>query len=275
MTLIKIRNLSYSYIGDKVKRIFEWIGGFALIAFSFYFTDRVSLLVASKSDLMEEIKLVSKEYSIDPIEAVINTDENTIIPGKFGKKVNDEESYLNMHDFGSFNENYLVYDFVKPKNTLEDNKDKYITSGNKSVRQMSLILEKNEELTAYLEKSNIKYDLIATTISDLNNRGEVINGANKTEFKSLHNSINDNRKICLKGYSYEEYCKKYGYYILMPKLFLQNTTFPEIKNKIEPGSIIHVSETTDLETLKLIINEIKYKDLSIVYISELLGEKGE
>ena len=61
----------------------------------------------------------------------------------------------------------------------------------------------------------------------------------------------------------------------MPKLFLQNTTFPEIKNKIEPGSIIHVSETTDLETLKLIINEIKYKDLSIVYISELLDEKGE
>ena len=52
-----------------VKRIFEWIGGFTLIAFSFYFTDQVSTLVLSKSELMKEIKEVSINYNEKPIDA--------------------------------------------------------------------------------------------------------------------------------------------------------------------------------------------------------------
>ena len=102
-----------------MKRIFEWIGGFALIAFSFYFTDRVSLLVASKSDLMLEIREVSKEYKEDAIDAKINKNDNTIVPGKYGRKGDENESYLSMHSFGVFNENYLVYTPIKPSKSIE------------------------------------------------------------------------------------------------------------------------------------------------------------
>ena len=138
-----------------MRRIFEWVGGFALIAFSFYFTDRVSLMVANKSELMQSIKAVSATYKTTPVDAIIDNESNSIIPGKYGKIVNDQESYLNMHDFGTFNENYLIFDFVKPKTSLDDNKDKYIKGGNPSNRNISLIVKNNDEVIKYLDTSNI------------------------------------------------------------------------------------------------------------------------
>lgn len=84
-----------------MRKIFEWLGGFALVVFSFYFTDKVSMMVANKSELMQEIKTVSSTYELEAEDAVINVKENSIIPGRFGRVVNSEESYLSMHDFGS------------------------------------------------------------------------------------------------------------------------------------------------------------------------------
>ena len=191
-----------------MKRIFEWIGGFALIAFSFYFTDRVSLLVANKSKLMLEIKEVSAEYEEEPTDAVINREDNTIIPGKFGRKVNSEESYLNMHDFGSFNENFLIYDYIKPNQSLEDNKDKFITKGNPENRRVSIILEESSDLEEYFATHDIPYNIIATKESTLtSSKGEVINGTPfETDFKKIHSYLGDDKHICIKEYSNETLC---------------------------------------------------------------------
>ena len=258
-----------------MKRIFEWIGGFALIAFSFYFTDRVSLLVANKSKLMLEIKEVSAEYEEKPTDAVINKDDNTIIPGKFGKKVNDEESYLNMHDFGSFNENFLIFDYIKPNKSLEDNKDKYITKGNPNNRKVSIILEEGSDLEEYFTVQEIPYNIIATKKSTLTStKGELINGAPlETDFKKIHSYLEDEKHICIKEYSNETMCKKLSYYIVNPQIHLKNSNISEIKNQITPGSLILASKNTKLENIILILNEIKYKDLEIVYISNLIDEK--
>lgn len=258
-----------------MKRIFEWIGGFALIAFSFYFTDRVSLLVASKSDLMLEIREVSKEYKEDAIDAKINKNDNTIVPGKYGRKVDENESYLSMHSFGVFNENYLVYTPIKPSKSIEENKDKYITSGNESNREVSLIIDNNPDIIKYLESSNIKFDLIASLKSDIQSTSiEYINGANEpSDFKAINSKVSSSKKICLKDYSNENLCLKYKYYILMPLLKLNSVNISEIKNKISGGSIILISSTSKLEHIKLLLNEIYYKDLDIVYVSDLINEK--
>lgn len=258
-----------------MKKVFEWIGGFALIAFSFYFTDKVSLLVASKSELMEEIKVVSKDYNEDAIDATINISDNSIIPGKYGRKVNSEESYLNMRDFGSFNENYLIFDYIKPKTSLEDNKDKFITGGNAQNREVSLIIEYDEDIIKYFTSKDIKFNLIAESEEELEiANAEIINGGNENNFKSLNAKIDDNKKICIDSYSNEEMCKKYSYYMIRPKIKLTNTNLAEIKSQVETGSLILISANTKLENIKLLLNEIKYKDLNVVYTSQLIDEKG-
>lgn len=257
-----------------MKRIFEWMGGFALIAFSFYLTDRVSMLVANKTDLMKEIKAVSSVYEEKPIDAVINIKDNTIIPGKYGKKVNTEESYLNMQDFGSFNENYLIYDYNKPKTSLEDNKKYYITKGNSSLRKINLVLEPSSNIEKYLNDANIKYDLISNVETQLKQKNiENINGETTEEnFKKLDSKIK-NINICIKDYSNLEMCKKKKYYIIDPALQLKQHNIIEVKNNLEPGSIVLITKESKLEDLKILLNEIKYKDLIVVHTSELISEK--
>lgn len=258
-----------------MKRIFEWIGGFALIAFSFYFTDQVSLMVASKSDLMNEIHKVSNEYELKPIDAKIDLNNNTIIPGKYGRKVNDRESYLSMKDFGAFNENYLIFDFLKPKNTLENNKDKYITQGNSQKRSVSIIVDENKEVVNFLEKDHIKYDYIVRDINEIGEYSyETINGAKDLDnFKSINSKIKQSKNICIKDYSDINSCIKYNYYIIKPKLALNVSNIIEIKNQILPGSLILISKNAKVEHVKVLLYEINYKDLSIVYVSDLIKEE--
>lgn len=257
-----------------MRRIFEWVGGFALIAFSFYFTDRVSLMVANKSELMQEIKSVSSTYESAPVDAIIDDEANSIIPGKYGRVVNNQESYFNMHDFGLFNENYLVFDYVKPKNSLDDNKDKFISSGNPSKRNIALIICDNEEIRKYFEENKISYNIVLNKFSTANPLGEIINAAsNKTDFNAITNKTDISKRLCLKGSSNLDLCKKNSYYLIDPKLNFNNTNYIEIKNNLNPGSIISISKSTKLEDVKLLINEIKYKDLSIVHLSKLIDEK--
>ena len=255
-----------------MKKIFEWIGGFALIAFSFYFTDKVSLLVAGKSSLMEEIVAVSDEYKVEAVDAVINNDDNTIIPGKYGREVNNKESYLKMHEFGAFNENYLVYNYIKPKLSLNDNKDKFIISGNLSNRMISLIVEGDENVINYLDSLNVKYSIIASDLKDidLDNSSRYINGGeDNTKFYELDGKTS---KICIKDYSYLKSCLKKSYYIIKPEIILNNSNVSDVKKKVNLGRLILISKNTKLENIKLLLNEIKYKDIEIVYPEELISE---
>lgn len=255
-----------------MKKIFEWIGGFALIAFSFYFTDKVSLLIANKSDLMEEIKSVSGNYKIDAVDAIIDVDKNTIIPGKYGKEVDDVSSYMSMHEFGIFNENYLIYKSIKPKTSLEDNKDKYILKGNSKERNISFILETTGQISEYLDANNYEYDVIAYDLNDLKSNNEYINGAyNKDDFKSINKKVN--HKICIKNYSNIELCKTYNYYIIAPNLSLNINGITRIKSQLSSGSMVLILKNSNLDDVKYLIKEAKFKDLKLVKVSKLISEE--
>ncbi len=257
-----------------MRKIFEWIGGFALIAFSFYFTDKVSLLVANKSELMQEIKEVSAEYETKPVDAKIDVSNNTIIPGKFGKKINSEESYISMHDFGSFNETYLVYDYVKPEYSLEDHKDKFITSGNPENRQVSIIVENNTEIETYLNEKKIMYDKLVDSYIEASANVELINAAStQDKFSSLDSKLKNKTRICIKNESLIESCIKKKYYLIDPGIKLDNTHISEFKNRLSPGSIILISSGVKVENLKSLLQEIEFKDFDVVFISKLIDEK--
>ena len=256
-----------------MKRIYEWLGGFALLLFSFYFTDKVSEIVIDRTTLMQEIKTVSKNNNEEPMDAVINNKDNSIIPGKYGKKINYHKSYASMKEFGIFNENYLVYDKIKPDKTVEENKDKYIISGNPNNRNISIIIEEDQIISNYLNQNSIKYDVIATRLTKIREDKEYINGEyDKKYFIKLNSHINKNL-ICLKNYSNLEECLKYDYYIIDTHINLNNDNINNVLNQLNNGSIILIRANTDLKYINLLLNEIKQKDLNPVYISDLIKEE--
>ena len=242
------------------------------LVLSFYLTDKVMLYIDSQSPLMKVIVNIQDDYSVKPVNAII--EENTIIPGLKGKEVNKHKSLLKMEEFGTFNETYLVYNLLEPEISLKNNKDKIIIHGNIAKRQVSLILEDNILLEDYLNESNIKYNLLTTLNSNLAIEREYINAeSDEKKFSDLNSLLNKNSlntSICFLDFSNITYCRKKGYYLV--KNTLNSNNKQELLQKLNSGDIVLITKNTSLETLKLILSEIKKLDLNIVYLSELISE---
>ena len=54
---------------------------------------------------------------------------------------------------------------------------------------------------------------------------------------------------------------------------MNNYNLSEIKNKIKKGDIIYVGDNVSLTDYKLLIHQIIYQDLNIVYLSTLINEE--
>lgn len=254
-------------------KYFRLIGIMSLLVFSFYLTDFVTELAINTNPLMQTINKNSKNYRETSVDAII--ENNTIIPGIKGKKVNEMESFLNMKDFGSFNINYLVYDSIKPEISIEDNKDKIIISGNKNIRQITILIKNNNDIEGYVQTKNIKYSKLITTKDNII-IGENINiETNKKMFENLDILLNKkelNKKICIINYSNIEACKKKEYYLVKPNIYLRNVNFIESLNNIENGSIVFIDDKLSLENFKLFENKIYNSDLNFVYLSKIIKE---
>ena len=242
-----------------------------IIVLSFYVTDQIMIYIDNQSPLMKTIKEEENNYNISPVNAIIK--DNMIIPGIKGKEVNRRKSLLKMEEFGVFNETYLIYDDIYPEITLRDNKDKIIIKGNSIKREVSLILEENSLLEDYLNESNIKYNLLSKIQSNLSIEREYINAENdEKKFSDLNSLLNKNslnKNICFLNYSNINLCKKNNNYIVKHTL---KSTNRELLSKLNSGDIILITNNTSLETLKLILNEIRKLDLDIVYLSKLISE---
>ena len=165
-----------------MKNFYKYFGIVAIMLFSFYYTEKIALLMRKKDPIYESIEVIKEESNIDYVNAIIKDDN--IIPGMNGLKVNTEKSFQKMKSFGAFNKYYLIFDQVKPEISLEDHKDKMITNGNSKKRMVSFILEENENIAKYLKENNIEASLLITKDTfKRDNYFEQINADNKN-FKS-------------------------------------------------------------------------------------------
>lgn len=258
-----------------MKKLYKPIGIFAIMLFSFYYTEKIAIIMQNKSPIMQSINEVEDSYVVNAINA--NVDEHYVVPGIMGRMVNKTKSYVNMKAFGIFNEYYLIFDDIKPEISLEDNKDKIIKEGNKNKKAVSILLEDgNETIKTYLKDNKIKADLlIEESTYDSQNYFEQINN-DSTKYKnveSLLNKNNQNQNICyIKGIE-KEYCKKEQKYLVEETFSLGSNNIVEAKGKVDSGAIILIKKNASLEHLKLLIKEIQFKGLSILPLSELISEK--
>ena len=231
-----------------MKKIYKYIGLFIIMVFSFYYTDKIVLVVQKSNPIMKEIERSKKEKDVNPVNAII--EGNKIIPGKNGLNINEAKSFSLMKSFGTFNSYYLIYDQKKPKISLEDNKDKIIYSGNLSNKQISIIVENDEKLISYFKNINVNI---------LNN-----------------NDIYDkkNSDLCyISSLDIEKLCKKEDKYLIKTDLILTNDSVFDIKKRIKNGSIILIKKDTNIETVNTVLSQAQFKGLKIVYLSDLISEE--
>jgi hypothetical protein len=117
--------------------------------------------------------------------------DNYIIPGMYGKRINEVKSLMNMKASGVFNSIFLVTDNIKPDISLKDHKDKIIQSGNIKKQAVSFIFE-NDETNAltYFISAAIPADLLVNKSSvNQNPYFEQINN-DFNNFKQVETALN-------------------------------------------------------------------------------------
>ncbi len=281
-----------------MKKIFEVIGLISLVCFSFFYTEKISTVIRENDDLLKQIEQIEEQYRVEAIDAII--DGNTIIPGVSGSQIDVKSSYKKMKKVDTFNSNLLVYEDIKPKVSVNAVYDKYIISGNKNKKEVSLLfLVENKTNIDKVVSALRKYDIKVTfyidgnwfeqnneKITNLIEDGNVIgnlgyNYQYNTSGVSWMNTIvtkigNQNATYCYVETEDEEtlnICKNNRSYTIKPNLVVDNNPLIAIKQNITNGSIISVKINNQLNNeLPLIIEYIHSKDLKIVTLADLLNE---
>lgn len=253
-----------------MKKILEYLGLFAILIFSFYYTNKAAILARNANPIMKDILEIKDSKTVSSIDAIIN--DNYIIPGLNGLVVNELDSFNKMRPYNIFNEYYLVYEQMTPKVSLENNKDKIIINGNKEKKEVSLIID-NKNISTFLDQQDIKYSYLVS-INNYVDSNEVINNES-TKFNELDKELNKkekNKGICLVNSSVNlKECKKKNYYLVEAKEF-NKANLANFKKDIENGSIIKLNKDLKAKEIETVINYIKSKGLNIVYLSELISE---
>ena len=268
------------------------------MGFSFFYTEKTVSVVKEYDSIMIQIREQENKYRKDPIEAIINN--NTIIPGISGEKVNINKSYSKMKRYGKYEESLLVISKIKPNILLEKNKDKYIITGNKNKNTVSLIflVDKNDNLdniVNILDEKGVKgnffldgYFVEANTnlIPILINEGHIVgnlsynNDYTNSSFIWIENIIEKIGKQKY-GYCYLEnenkeaikICKLNDNYTIKPNIIIKKNPYNEIKKNIVSGSLISLEVNSELEEeLPIIINYIKSKGYNIETLDKHLSE---
>lgn len=278
-----------------MKKFFKYLGIAILLSISFFYTEKTASVVKELDDIMINIREIAKTHKIEPVEAIISN--NTIIPGINGSEIDINKSYREMRYIGKYNEKFLEYKPIYIKNKLEDNFDKYIISGNKLKKEVSLvfIVENNDDITKslnILKKNNITATFLFSGIWFENNNEKVYNVANSKHIigsigynYSYNNSSypwldNVIKRVSKQKNSYclridEEslkICSDHKNYTIDSDIILDNPLI-NTKQKLGNGSILIYKLNTYLENeLELIIKYIDSKGLSLVNLEQLLKE---
>lgn len=255
-----------------IKKYFRYIGIIGICLLSFYYTEKVALFVKNKNPLMQSINEVKDTKYVNSIDSII-VDDLYIIPGLNGKEVDSNASFSNMHEDEMYNEEKLIFNEIKPTISLEDNKDKIIIKGNSKKNSVSLIFESINEKTKYMLQNNYKVNiLIKEETNNLNY--ELINNANtEINYANIEKFLDDfkiNKNLCYVKNDIPKNCQ--NKYLFKPSLEVNHSNLSSVKNSIESGDIILVQDSLTLAEFNILINQIKYRDLNIIPLSELITE---
>ena len=279
-----------------MKKCISYLGVFVLVCFSFFYTDKAVEIVKRNDPVMKEILTISDSLKIDPINAIINDDE--VISGLNGKKINIDKSYQNMKKLNMYKESMLVFDEILPEVSI--NYDKYVIKGNELKNEVALVFkvdsidniklinkvlsEKNTLATFFIDGNIVKDNMnlvleLAHDGYEIENLG--YNGNYSSEKLTWTNNMIESLTNKKTNYCYTEFkdknilelCSTNKMYTIKPTINTGNYPFLTIKKNLESGSIISfdLSDKT-LKELPSIISYISQKGYNIVSLEQLISE---
>lgn len=270
-------------------KFIKFLGLICLICFTFFYTDKIIDVSIDQDDIMIKLKEIQDNYKKEPINAIIKDD--TIIPGNIGKEINIDSSYKEMKKIGYFEESLIVYTNIYPDTSIYNNYNKYIISGNKYNKNISLIYiinndktidnilniikNKNTTISFFIDSSFLNNNIdILSKIKDY----EIYNYGNKGIYTKdnliitnniINNKSNNTSNYCLfleKDYESLNNCANNKMLSIIPTI---KGNYNDIKNNINNGSIILINNTQELSN---IIDYIKNKGYQIVSLSNIIKE---
>lgn len=255
-----------------MQKYLKYIGFIGICLFSFYYTEKIALYVRNKNPIIQSLNEVSEELYVNAEDCELVSDIY-IIPGLNGKEVNVNGSYNNMKDYNEFIEDKIIYNQVKPDNSLDSNKDRIIIRGNKLKNSVSLIFNDINDLTRYMNQMKYKVNvLIKNEEYDINY--ELINSSkNEKTYKNIDSYLSKNKinkKLCLVNDEIPSTCK--DKYLFKSSLTINHSNFSTNINNIRSGEIILVENSLTLAELNILVNKIKSQGLNIVPLSNLISE---
>lgn len=279
-----------------MKNIVKMIGLFALIGFSFFYSDKVVSVIKEEDKIMIELESVKNVYKVDSVDASIVG--KTIVPGINGRNINVDNSYKKMKNSGSFNKSLLVFDEVAPDVSISNNKDKFIIRGNSNKQMVSILFVLEDD--KYLDKIETilkSKDVVANyfvsysylidnsmrikemELAEIYSYGD--NGEYMPDNLLFSNNLisrirKSDAKYCLASNMEEEIislCSENNLYTVTPNIVGDKSPYAMVKDKINSGSIILFDMNKEtVEELAVIIDYIKGKGFKIGGLSTLISE---
>lgn len=239
-----------------------------LFLFSFFYVTKIREYLENNSKLIKEIDEKKEIYEKNSVDAIIY--ENTIIPGVSGRKVDVKESYYFMRPLNSFNDYYLVYEEVSPVISLEENKDLYIISGNKSIRAITFIIENNIGVEKFLNEISVPYNKLIKDQTQIQQQKVIYINNGQNNFDLLDKYIE--KKICIVNQYNKELCMLNDYYLVKIEKIVTNENYIEFKKNLYSGQIIQISNELSTNNFISIYNEVIFKGYIITYLDNIIKE---
>ena len=271
-----------------LKNVFKVLSVFFLAGFSFFYTEKVVKVVRKNDPIMIKLNEIKNEKTIKTVKPIIKNDE--YITGIFNCEIDIDESYNKMKTAGEYKEELLVMKEVNQDKVY----DKYIISGNKINKNISLILiikgDINDELFSYLNENDINVNLFVdqkflqdntSVIKILSEKHKIYYFGEKGKYEEKYMlfannliEINSNNlsKYCLIDEKNEQIlnlCSNYNMSTIKTEIIKNNILY-KIKEKLGNGEILTIDSDNYKEIISS-INYIRFKGYKIVPLEKLFN----
>ncbi len=276
-----------------LKKIFKISAVLLLVGFSFFYTEKVTMIARNSDPIMRAIKKEESNKKVSNVNPVINKDE--YIMGINGCEIDVDKSYSKMRSVGEFKEELIV---MKETSNDKDLTDKYVIGGNNKEKKVSLIFIVNKDidsnLTDYINDKNIKVNYFIDgkyleenmiTVKFLSENSNIYYLGENEEY-SDENMLYHNNLISMNGSNEPKYCftsdkdnntlKLCNDYdmVTIKSDILKDNIYKRIKDKLNNG-VIFAIDSDNIDEIKVSINYILSKGYNIISLEDLLSEKNE
>ena len=276
-----------------LKKIFKISAVLLLVGFSFFYTEKVTMIARNSDPIMRAIKKEENNKKVSNVNPVINKDE--YIMGINGCEIDVDKSYSKMRSVGEFKEELIV---MKETSNDKDLTDKYVIGGNNKEKNVSLIFIVNKDidskLTDYINDKNIKVNYFIDgkyleenmiTVKFLSENSNIYYLDENEEY-SDENMLYHNNLISMNGSNEPKYCftsdkdnntlKLCNDYdmVTIKSDIIKDNIYKRIKDKLNNG-VIFAIDSDNIDEIKVSINYILSKGYNIISLEDLLSEKNE